>query len=286
MNKLINKLLYPKSNIVIIGIINIVLSLFYLIYFNKFGSPLSYVLYLTMTYSLIIVWIKLYTVIRIKLNIFIDNNKYLRKYKRDYKLRYQLSLFVSLLFNVIYALFEVISGILFSSWWFISLAIYYLLLIMLRFNILRDEFDKKKELREEYIRYRSTAIILLFINVILTMIIMIIVNQKIINVYPNWLAITVAVYTFYLIFSSIYNLIKYRKYKSPLISSAKVISVITSLVSLISLEIILIPTFGVDNIEFFEIMIMATGGGIAIIIMIISLYMIIRATEWLNDYID
>lgn len=57
---------------------------------------------------------------------------------------------------------------------------------------------------------------------------------------------------------------------------------LTSLVSLISLEIILIPTFGGSQTDFFEIMIMATGGGIALIIIIISLYMIIRSTEWLN----
>jgi len=32
-------------------------------------------------------------------------------------------------------------------------------------------------------------------------------------------------------------------------------------------------------------MVMATGGGIALIIIIISLYMIIKSTEWLNEKI-
>ena len=102
------------------------------------------------------------------------------------------------------------------------------------------------------------------------------------NIYPDWMAITVAVYTFYLLFNSIFSLVKYRKYKSPLILSSKVIKVVTSLVSLISLEIILIPTFGEGQTEFFEMMVMATGGGIALIIIIVSLYMIIKSTEWLN----
>ena len=131
--------------------------------------------------------------------------------------------------------------------------------------------------------FPKESVILLFTNVILTIIILIIVNQKIMNIYPNWVAIAIAVYTFYLIYNSIYKFIKYRKYKSPLMSSAKVINIVTSLISLISLEIVLIPTFGVNNIEFFEIMIMATGGGIAIIIVIISLYMIIKSTEWLRE---
>lgn len=95
-------------------------------------------------------------------------------------------------------------------------------------------------------------------------------------IYPNWMAITVATYKFYLLFISIYNLIKYN---SPLMISSKIINVVASLVSFISLEIILIPTLD-SNVNFFEIMIISTGGEI---IIIISLYMIIKSTEWINN---
>lgn len=159
-------------------------------------------------------------------------------------------------------------------------ALYYLLLIILRINILRHN---ETNLKNEYILYRKIAIILLFTNIILTIIILIIINQRIINIYPDFIAITSAVYTFTIIFSSIHSLFKYRQYKSPLISSTKIINVITSLISLISLEIILIPTFGVNNIDFFEIMIMATGGGLMLLITIISLCMIIKSTKWINQ---
>lgn len=206
----------------------------------------------------------------------IDNNKYLRKYKNDYKLKYKISLFTSLIINMVYAIFELLSGIVFKFFCFISFALYYFLLIVLHSNI------AKEELKDKFVVYRKTGIILLFTNVILTIIILVIVNQKIMNIYPDWMAITVAVYTFYLLFNSIFSLVKYRKYKSPLILSSKVIKVVTSLVSLISLEIILIPTFGEGQTEFFETMVMATGGEIALIIIIISLYMIIKSTEWLN----
>ncbi len=95
-------------------------------------------------------------------------------------------------------------------------------------------------------------------------------------IYPNWMAITVATYTFYLLFISIYNLIKYN---IPLMISSKVINVVASLVSFISLEIISLSPFGSD-VNFFEIMIISTGGEI---IIIISLYMIIKSTEWINN---
>ena len=280
--KKIKKYLYPTNEILIIGFLTIIFSLIYLIYFNGFGTSISYVLYLIMTYFLITICIKVYDILKLQIYKFIDNNKYLKKYKNNHKLRYKISLFLSLIINVIYALFKLLSGIVFKSIWFISFALYYMLLVLLRSNIAKQELKDDTKSEDEYIKYRNTGIILLFMNVILTMIILIIVNQKIMNIYPNWIAISVAVYTFYLLFVSIYNLIKYRKYKSPLISSSKVINVITSLVSLVSLEIILIPTFGSNQTEFFEIMIMATGGGISLIIIIISLYMIIKSTEWLN----
>ena len=279
------KILYPKTHILLIGLLAIVVSLIYLIFFNGFGTNISYVLYLIMTYFLIVICIRIYNVAKFKINKIIDNNKYLRKYKNDYKLRYKISLFTSLMLNIVYAIFKLLSGIVFKSFWFISFALYYFLLIVLRSNIAKEELKNNTNLKDEFVKYKKTGIILLFTNVILTIIILIIVNQKIMNIYPDWMAITVAVYTFYLLFNSIYNLIKYRKYKSPLISSSKVINVITSLVSLISLEIILIPTFGGGQTEFFEIMVMATGGGIALIIIIISLYIIIRSTEWLNEKI-
>lgn len=280
------KILYPKTYILLIGLLIIIISLVYLIFYNGFGSSISYILYLIMTYFLIVICIKIYNIIRFKIDRFIDNNKYLKEYKNNHELRYKISLFISLTLNIIYSIFKLLSGIIIKSFWFISFALYYFLLIILRLNIAREETKDNSNLKDEFIKYRKTAIILLFTNVILTIIILIIVNQKIMKVYPDWIAITVAVYTFYLIFNSIFSLIKYRKYQSPLISASKVINVITSFVSLISLEIILIPTFGNGETKFFEIMIMATGGGIALIIIIISFYMIIKSTEWLNSNLD
>lgn len=275
-------ILNPKNSITILGIFTIIISLFYLIFFDKFGSPESYILYLLMSYSLVINVIKYYNLFKNKLNIIIDKNPFLKKYKEDLHLRYKLGLLTSLSINIIYALFKLVTGIIYHSLWFISLSLYYILLSLVRSNILKQELNKKNSLQNEYIKYRNTGILLLFINILLTFIVLIIVNEKIIIIYPTYYAITAAVYTFYLNFTSIYNLIKYREFKRPLITAAKVINVITSLVSLISLEMILIPTFGENNTLFFEIMIFSTGGAVALIITIISLYMIIKATDNIN----
>lgn len=282
MKKKIYSLFHPKDKMIFGGVIFIILSLLYLIYLDRFEKPESYILYLLMSYSLVIICIKVYEIIKILINKIVEKNKYLKMYRDDLKLRHKISLICSLILNTIYVLFKFITGIFYKSLWLIAFAIYYLILVITRYNLTKEELKKSKYLKDEYLKYRISAITLLFINLFLMIIILIIVNEKIIISYNQNITIAIAVYTFYLMISSIMNLIKYRKLKSPLISASKIVNVITSLVSMLSLEIAMLGTFGADKIQFNEFMIMTTGGGISIIIIIISLYMIIKSTEWLN----
>ncbi len=218
-----------------------------------------------------------------KINAIIDNSLLLSKYKNDYKLRYKASLYKSLLLNTLYAIIKFILGCYYKSLWFISFSFYYLLLVIIRKNILKLEKNLNKNIVDEWIEYRKCAITLLLMNVILAMIILVVVNEKIIIKYHIYIAIGSAVYTFYVTILSIIDLIKYRKLKSPLISSSKVVNIITSLISMLSLEIIMLSTFGEDKINFNEMMIITSGGLFSVIIIIICMHMVIKSTEWLND---
>lgn len=283
MKKKLYDIFNPNIKFVFGGLFFIILSLFYLIFFNRFNKIESYPIYLIQSYFLIILIIYIYKILKFELNKIIDKNKYLKMYRDDSKLRNNISLIFSLSLNIIYVLFKFITGIFYKSLWLISFAIYYLILVITRLNLIKTELNKNKTIKDEYLKYRLSAITLLFINIFLTIVILIIVNQDIIISYNKVITISIAAYTFYLMVSSIANLIKYRKFKSPLISASKVLNVVTSLVSILSLTIAMLGTFGAEKIKFNETMIMATGGGISIIIIIISLYMIIRSTEYLND---
>ena len=283
MKKKLYDIFNPNIKFVFGGLFFIILSLFYLIFFNRFNKIESYPIYLIQSYFLIIFIIFIYKILKFELNKIIDKNKYLKMYRDDSKLRNNISLIFSLSLNIIYVLFKFITGIFYKSLWLISFAIYYLILVITRLNLIKTELNKNKTIKDEYLKYRLSAITLLFINIFLTIVILIIVNQDIIISYNKVITISIAAYTFYLMVSSIANLIKYRKFKSPLILASKVLNVVTSLVSILSLTIAMLGTFGAEKIKFNETMIMATGGGISIIIIIISLYMIIRSTEYLND---
>lgn len=281
-NKIV-KILNPNNKIIISGIPIIIISLLYLILLDKFNTPISYVLYLVMTYFLIIIVIKVYSIMKNYVNKIIVNNKHLSKYKKDYKLRYKLSLYISLSFNILYVVFKFISGIIYNSVWFIVFSLYYLLLVIVRMNILKEEIKDGKTLKSEWVKYRKCATIMLFMNIILTMIVLVILNFNITIKYHLYIAILMAIYTFYTMIYSVVNIFKYRKLGSPLVSSAKAVNIITSLIQMLSLEVTMLSTFGENNIVFNKIMIISTGGLFSIIIFIICMYMIIKSTEWLNN---
>ena len=88
-------------------------------------------------------------------------------------------------------------------------------------------------------------------------------------------------YTFYATTKAVINIVKYRKYNSPVMSTAKVISLTAALVTMLNLETAMLSQFGTESTSpYFErIMISATGGGVAVIVVGLSIYMIVRATK-------
>lgn len=283
MKEQIYKIFHPKNLVIFLGTIIIVLSLTYLILFDKFNTPIAYVLYLVMSYSFVIICIKIYEIIKKIMLKIINSNEKLKKYWYSPKIKNRVSLFCSLCLNAVYVIFKLVTGVRYKSLWLISFSIYYLILVVTRISIAKEEVKKSIFLKNEYLTYRKTGIILLFINIFLAITILIVVNQKIMIEYSANITIAIAVYTFYLMINNIVNLIKYRKFKSPLMMSVKTVNVVTSLISMLSLEIAMLSCFGKDDIVFNETMIMATGGGISIIIIITSLYMIIKSTEWVRN---
>ena len=97
--------------------------------------------------------------------------------------------------------------------------------------------------------------------------------------YPGYLIYIMAIYAFYSVITAVINLIKYRKYGSPILSAAKVIHMSTALVSLFSLETAMLAQFGKENTEHFRAMMTAlTGAGVSLIVVGMAVFMIIRAT--------
>lgn len=91
-----------------------------------------------------------------------------------------------------------------------------------------------------------------------------------------------ALYAFYVTISGVISLVRTRKYKSPVLSAARVVSLASALVSMLSLEVAMLAQFGGG--EFFRrAMIASTGGAVCLILVGMASAMIVRATKELKQ---
>ena len=94
-------------------------------------------------------------------------------------------------------------------------------------------------------------------------------------------AIAMAAYTFGTFAMAIVNVIKYRKYNSPVYSASKAISLTSASVSMLTLESTLLTVFGGDAVSLTmrRAMLGLTGGIISIFVITMAVYMITQGAK-------
>ena len=282
MKKILNKMLYPPIWLMTLLTVAsaVVLPLVFIKGWKE--SPIAYAVYVLAFYTVSVhclffgkVLPKQYKEIKQK----IYANPFGNKYMTDAAFKVRVSLYSSLAINLAYSAFKLISGIFYSSLWIEAFAVYYILLSVIRF-ILLHHIERKKDagLIEEYRSYRISAVLMMFINLTLSGIVLNMIVKNEAAAYSDIYVITSAAYTFYILTVSIIDLVKYRKYKSPVMSSAKAIRFAQALVSLLSLEASMLVQFG-DDESYRRLMLALTGAGVCIIVLAMSVYMIIRSVK-------
>ncbi|MBQ8510310.1 MAG: hypothetical protein IJ493_10435 [Clostridia bacterium] len=245
--------------------------------------PIAYVTYVLAFYTLTVDCIfcsmivpKYYRAVKQK----VYANKYGNRYFTDVKFKTHVSLYMSLTVNLLYVATNLVSGILYHSLWFGILAGYYAILAVMRFLLVRfvNRIGIGKNQILEYRRSRLCGMILMMINLTLSGAVLMMMYQNRGYEYQGILIYVMAMYTFYVTTSAIVKIIKYRKYCSPVMSTTKIISLSAALVSMLSLETAMLTEFGKDmSAATKRIMIAATGAGVSVIVVAMSVYTIVRA---------
>ncbi len=204
--------------------------------------------------------------------------RFRNKYMTDIGYKVRVSLYISLGINLAYAGFKLVSGIVYGAFWFDAFAIYYLLLTVIRFLLLRymRKNQNRQDLIAEFQRYRLCGILMLIMNMALTGVVTHMMIQNASYAYHEIVIITMATYTFYAVTVSVIDLVRYRKHVRPLISAVKAIRFTAALVSLLSIEASMLAKYGNDE-SFRRLMISLTGAGVCLFVMAMSVYMIMRA---------
>ena len=133
-------------------------------------------------------------------------------------------------------------------------------------------------------KYCLCGWLLLLMNLALAVIIFFIVYWDKTFVHHEITTITLATYTFVTFTFAIINSIKYRKYNSPVYSSAKTLTLIAACVSMITLETTMLTTFGGNNSVIFRQTILGcTGSAVIIFTIVMAIIMIVKGTRKLKE---
>lgn len=245
-------------------------------------AVLSYASYLLSAYTLTVWCVRIPRIVK-SFGNFKRENRYAKRWREDARLRVNVSLYGSLLWNALYGIFQLWLGIYHHTFWFSSFGAYYILLAIIRFFLVSHtrKYAPGDMMESEFKKYRACGIVLLLMNLALALIVFFMVYWNRTFTHHMITAISMAAYTFTALTVAIINVIKYRKYNSPVFSASKIITLVAALVSMLTLESTMLTAFGDGTMTAFEqkLMLGATGGAISLSTIIAAIYMIAVSTR-------
>lgn len=287
--RILYRLLFPGWAAVLVCVPAAAALLTYTFAFAGEDSPAAYPSYVFSAYALTIACALLVqTGKRAKngLQSAIRKRPWMHRCLTDASIRLHVSLYLSLGVNILYAVLKFVYGVRYRSVWFGTLAVYYFLLAVMRFGLLRhaNRSGFGRDLAAELKQYRMCGLVLLLMTGALSGVVVLVVLKNEGFRYGGYLIYVMALYAFYNIITAVRNVVKYRKYNSPVMSAAKIINLAAALVSMLSLETAMLEQFGNGkNPEAFrQVMTGVTGGCVCLTVLAIAVYMIVGSAKRLK----
>ena len=141
-----------------------------------------------------------------------------------------------------------------------------------------------EKMRAELIKYRACGHIFLVMNLALALIIFFMIYWNRTFEHHMITAIAMAAYTFTAFTTAIVNVVKYRKYNSPVFSASKAISLAAACVSMLTLTSTMLNTFNDGTMDAITRKWMLGGVGAAVsgTVVTMAIYMIVQGTKKLK----
>lgn len=257
----------------------------YALAFLASDSILAIVSYVLAAYTLTVWCVQLPRLLH-AFRTFKQENKFVRRWLEDDRLRVNFSLYSAFALNVAYAAFHIGLGARHRTFWFYSLGIYYIFLAVMRFFLVRHSrmYKPGERMRAELRRYCACGYAFLLMNLALACIVFFMIYWNRTFVHHEITTITMAAYTFTAFTLAIVNIVKYRKYKSPVYSASKAISLAAACVSILTLEATMMTTFGGETMDAAtrRLFLGLTGAAVIGTVVALAIFMIVQGTKKLR----
>ncbi len=287
--KVLHRILFPGGKAMICLAIASAALLTCIFAFDFRYNPFAYLSYILSAYTLTVICLAAYKQVRKGIAVVESKNKHISRYLNDVPFRTHVSLYTSLAINGVYAIAKFFSGIFYHSFWFGSIAVYYICLAVMRFLLLRhaNRHAFGQDQAAEYRKYRLCGAVLLPLNLALTGMVILVVTKNHTYHYPGTMIYAMGAYAFYSMITAVVNVVKFRRHNSPALSAAKAINLASALVSMLALETAMLSQFGQGEPPWFRrVMTSATGGFVCLAVLGMAVYMIVRSTKKLRELKD
>lgn len=276
----LDKLLHPPKWVLLTLPPIVFAALTYVLLKGQKSSTLTYMIYCMSAYCLTI-WIlplpRLFRKAKANTMYRLTGTVFGGKYIGDLAFRGSVSIYQGMIVNFLYVVFRIFIGIRYASVWFITIAIYYLLLGVMRLSLILSY--RNRNVKSELRCYRRTAWLLFLLNIPMGGMIVLMVLTDSGYSYPGYVIYLSALYTFCTVILAIVNLVKFRKLGSPILSAAKVLNFVAALMSLLGLQTAMISKFSTEGENFRRMMNAITGGGVWFAVILTAVYMLLHSRK-------
>ncbi len=164
----------------------------------------------------------------------------------DIKFRTELFLKLGVIINVGFASYNIFTGILYRSVWFGGVAIYYIMLCLIKFFLIYRGFERKAGDIKELYDFRACSIMLLVLNLTIAILICQMIWQNKSHLYGESVIYVAAIFTLFRLSAAIIDTLRLRKINSPTLYAAKALSLSVALMSFFSLQTALLDRINTD----------------------------------------
>ena len=280
-------ILFPHIAIMIILVPIATAFLVASLVFLSSESPIAITSYVIAAYTLTVWCCRIPNLVRFIKKIK-NENKLARRWQDDPRLRIKLSLYGSLAWSALYGVFQLWLGVYHGTFWFCSLGAYYICLAVMRFFLAGHtrKYAPGEKMQLELKKYRICGWVFLVMNLALSLIVFFMVYWNRTFVHHEITTIAMAAYTFGTFTLAIINVVKYKKYNSPVFSASKAINFAAACVSMLTLTSTMLTTFSDGSFDEMGQKMMLGGVGFAVsaIIVVMAIVMIVRATKRIKQF--
>lgn len=203
----------------------------------------------------------------------------MRRLLTDLPFRARAGLYASLGVNLLYAGMNAAAGLRGRSVWAATLAVYYLLLAVMRFSLARyaRRADFGADLPGERRRARLCGGLLAVMTLALAGVVVLVLHREGGFRYSGFMIYAMAAYAFYVTIMGAVNLVRYRRSPSPVLLAARAVSLAAALVSMLALEVAMLARFSTpEQALFCTRMIAGSGGAVCALVAGLGGYLFIR----------